>query len=157
MNAQVLQTLQRLKAEGWTGAARRSAEAAVLALKPPSASSHAATTCVHAEAEHVMLSYNWVHQALMSRINAALKARGYDTWIDIEKMQGSTVEAMAEAVEEAAVVCYGISQAYKESANCRMEAQYAFQQKKDLVPLMLQEGYHSNGWLGILLGTRLWY
>ena len=47
-------------------------------------------------------------------------------WIDIEKMQSLTVEAMSAAVEDAAVVCYGISLAYKESKNCRMEAQYAF-------------------------------
>ena len=40
---------------------------------------------------------------------------------------------MSEAVEGAAVVCYGISQAYKESTNCRMEAQYAFQQQTDMV------------------------
>ena len=67
------------------------------------------------------------------------------------------VQAMAAAVEEAAVVCYGISNAYKESVNCRLEAQYAFQQKKDMVPLMLEEGYSPNGWLGMLLGVRLWY
>ena len=59
-------------------------------------------------------------------------------------MQGSTVEAMADAVEDAAVMCYGISQAYKESTNCRMEAQYAFQQQKDTIPLMLEEGYNAS-------------
>ena len=48
-------------------------------------------------------------------------------------MQGSTVEAVSEAVEDAAVMCYGISQAYKESTNCRLEAQYAFQQELDMV------------------------
>eukprot|EP01047_Picozoa_sp_COSAG01_P045903 COSAG01_NODE_4264_length_5198_cov_3.619337_5_plen_198_part_00 len=45
----------------------------------------------------------------------------------------------------------------QESTNCRLEAQYAFQQKKDMVPLMMQEGYCPNGWLGMLLGVRLWY
>ena len=72
-------------------------------------------------------------------------------------MRGSTVEAMADAVEDAAVMCYGISQAYKESTNCRMEAQYAFQQQKVMGPLMLVEGYNARGWLGMLLGVRLWY
>ena len=64
---------------------------------------------------------------------------------------------MADAVEGAAVMCYGISQAYKESTNCRMEAQYAFQQQKDMVPLMMVEGYSANGWLGMMLGVRMWY
>ena len=104
-----------------------------------------------------MLSYNWGHQTTIKRINTSLKARGYTVWIDIEKMQGSTVEAMSEAVEEAAVMCYGISEAYKESANCRLEAQYAYQQQTDMVPLMMEDGYRPNGWLGMLLGVRLWY
>eukprot|EP01047_Picozoa_sp_COSAG01_P006516 COSAG01_NODE_237_length_20722_cov_360.895747_2_plen_170_part_00 len=56
------------------------------------------------------------------------------------------------------VLCH-LMGAPKESTggNCRMEAQYAFQQKKDMVPLMLEEGYSPNGWLGMLLGVRLWY
>ena len=60
-------------------------------------------------------------------------------------MQGSTVEAMSAAIEDADVMCYGISQAYKESANCHMEAQYAYQQQVDMVPLMMEEGYSANG------------
>ena len=109
------------------------------------------------EVENVMLWYNWGYQDVVKRLNTALKARQYNIWIDIEKMQGSTVEAMSEVVEECAVMCYGISQAYKESTNCRMEAQYAFQQQKDMVPLMMEEGYSANGWLGMMLGVRLWY
>ena len=54
-------------------------------------------------------------------------------------------------------MCYGISQAYKESPNCRLEAQYAYQQQLDMVPLMLEEEYRANGWLGMLLGVRLYY
>jgi male-specific lethal 1 len=107
--------------------------------------------------EHVMLSYNWGHQEEIKRINTSLKSRGYNVWIDIEKMQGSTVDAMADAVEGAAVMCYAISQAYKESANCRLEAQYAYQQQLDMVPLMMEQGYSAKGWLGMLLGVRLWY
>ena len=75
--------------------------------------------------EHVMLSYNWDHQSVIKRVHASLVSRGYSVWIDIEKMQGSTVDVMASAVEGAAVLVYGISQAYKESASCRLAAQYA--------------------------------
>jgi hypothetical protein len=38
-----------------------------------------------------------------------------------------------------------------------MEAQYALQKKKVLVPLMLTQGYEPDGWLGLLLGTSMWY
>eukprot|EP01046_Picozoa_sp_COSAG06_P130475 COSAG06_NODE_79972_length_105_cov_11454.000000_1_plen_35_part_11 len=34
-----------------------------------------------------------------------------------------------------------------------MEAQYALQKKKPLIPLMLVQGYEADGWLGLLLGT----
>ena len=55
------------------------------------------------------------------------------------------------------MVCYAISKAYKESTNCRLEAQYAHQREKDMVPLVVEEGYRPDGWLGMLLGVRLWY
>jgi hypothetical protein len=38
-----------------------------------------------------------------------------------------------------------------------MEAQYAFQKKKPIIPLKLTEGYEADGWLGLLLGTSMWY
>eukprot|EP01048_Picozoa_sp_COSAG05_P042591 COSAG05_NODE_23087_length_260_cov_0.745342_1_plen_86_part_11 len=86
-----------------------------------------------------MLSYNWDHQVVIRRVNSSLVSRGYSVWIDIEKMQGSTVEAMADAVEGAAALVFGVSRAYKESANCRLEAQDAYQRQKERVPLLVEE------------------
>jgi hypothetical protein len=77
--------------------------------------------------KHIMLSYCWAQQDLVKRIRYALGDKGYNIWIDIEAMQGSTVECMADAVDNAYIVCYGISLQYKESANCRMECMYAHQ------------------------------
>ena len=45
----------------------------------------------------------------------------------------------------------------KESANCKLEALYAHQAGLKMVPMMLSADYQPNGWLGMLLGTRLWY
>ena len=36
---------------------------------------------------------------------------------------------MSDAVEGAEVILYGVSKRYKESANCRLEANYAHQQE----------------------------
>ncbi|XP_070543099.1 uncharacterized protein [Ptychodera flava] len=83
---------------------------------------------------HVMISYQWGSQPEMIKIKDILKNAGYKVWMDIESMEGSTLEGMASAVENAAVVFMGISQKYKESANCRMEAEYAFQLKKEIIP-----------------------
>jgi hypothetical protein len=109
------------------------------------------------EVPHLMISYCWAQQDLVKRIRADLDVRGYKVWFDLEQMAGSTVVAMAEAIDGAYAVVYGISLAYKESQNCRMEALYAHQQQLPMVPMMLQENYKAKGWLGMLLGTSLWH
>ena len=38
---------------------------------------------------------------------------------------------------------YGVSLAYKESANCRLEANYGMQNECDMIPLMMQVGRAS--------------
>ena len=73
----------------------------------------------------------------------------------LEQQLPLITRGMADAVEDAAGVCYGISNAYKESVNCRMEAQYGLQKKKPLIPLLLVEGYEADGWLGLMLGTSV--
>jgi hypothetical protein len=45
---------------------------------------------------------------------------GLEVWIDIERMGGSTLSAMAEAVENASVVLICMSEKYKLSPNCRL-------------------------------------
>eukprot|EP01046_Picozoa_sp_COSAG06_P045606 COSAG06_NODE_6331_length_2978_cov_343.444290_2_plen_382_part_00 len=104
-----------------------------------------------------MASYNWDHQEVILRVVSSLQDRGYLVWVDTEQMKGATVDTMALAVEGSEVVMIGVSRAYKESSNCRMEAQYALQKKKALIPLMLTQGYEADGWLGLLLGTSMWY
>lgn len=89
---------------------------------------------------HVMISYCWAQQEVVIRIKQSLASRGYNCWIDIEQMSQSTVDSMATAIESAAVILVAVSEDYKASANCRLEANYAHQQKKSMTFLMLQEG-----------------
>jgi hypothetical protein len=37
------------------------------------------------------------------------------------------------------------------------EANYGHQQELDMIPLMMQKDNSPKGWLGLILGTRLWY
>ncbi|KAJ7387415.1 hypothetical protein OS493_004410 [Desmophyllum pertusum] len=105
---------------------------------------------------HVMISYQWDAQGMLVEVKNKLQASGYRVWMDLEQMGGSTLEAMAKAVENASVVLVCVSQRYKESANCRSEAEYAYQLRKDVIPLMMQRNYKADGWLGMLVGTKLW-
>jgi hypothetical protein len=70
-------------------------------------------------------------------------------------MQGSSLEAMADAIENSHCVLMCMTEAYKQSTNCRAEAEYAFQLKKPIVPLIMQKSYKPTGWLGIILGVRI--
>ena len=37
------------------------------------------------------------------------------------------------------------------------EAEYTFQCRKDYIPLMLQKQYRPDGWLGAILGAKLYF
>ena len=51
---------------------------------------------------------------------------------------------MSDAVDRAVVMLFGVSNLYKESANCRLEAGYGHQQDVDMIPLMMEQGYKAT-------------
>ncbi|GFO26287.1 hypothetical protein PoB_005279200 [Plakobranchus ocellatus] len=106
---------------------------------------------------HVMISYQWANQEIIKRICSELRAHGIPVWIDIDYMGGSTLQAMAQAVEDSFAVIIAMSQKYKDSPNTRAEAEYTFQQRKPIIPLIMQRGYKPDGWLGLILGSKLYY
>ncbi|XP_077984869.1 uncharacterized protein LOC144439456 [Glandiceps talaboti] len=106
---------------------------------------------------HVMISYNWDVQNRVIRLKDKLSAAGYNVWMDIEKMGGSTLEAMADAVQNADVVLICMAEKYKYSNPCRSEAEYTYKLHKDYIPIKVQPKYSPDGWLGILVGTKLYF
>ncbi|XP_066297280.1 uncharacterized protein [Branchiostoma lanceolatum] len=106
---------------------------------------------------HVMLSYQWDDQEIVKQIKSTLQINGYKVWMDIDQMGGSTLEAMAGAVENAAVVLICMSRKYKESANCRRECEYAGTRSTDIIPLKMEDKYKPDGWLGITIGASLYF
>ncbi|XP_035273869.1 uncharacterized protein LOC118227475 [Anguilla anguilla] len=105
---------------------------------------------------HVMISYQWDDQKTLLEVNKTLQNAGIKVWMDVEQMAGSTLQAMAEAVEKAYAVIICVSPKYKDSPNCRTEAEYTFQLRKEIIPLMMEQNYKPDGWLGALLGAKLW-
>jgi len=105
----------------------------------------------------VMLSYEWHHQTQVLQIKEELNARGFNVWMDVDRMMGSTLEAMAAAIESSDAIVMCVSRRYKESQACRTEAEYAYTRKKCLIPVMVEKGYKPDGWLGILVGSKLYY
>lgn len=106
---------------------------------------------------HIMISYQWADQQVLKTVRDRIKARGYKVWMDIDQMGGSTLQAMADAVEGADVFLMCMSNKYKHSPACRAEAEYAFQTRKKIIPLKMERGYVPDGWLGFILGSKLFY
>jgi hypothetical protein len=66
------------------------------------------------------------------------------------------MSAMAEAVENSEFIIMCMSPSYKQSTYCQAEAEYAFNCKRRIVPLLLKADYRADGWLGFLLGVRIY-
>ena len=75
--------------------------------------SHADSSRQNSEFSFCRSSYQWDYQPTIVRLNAALQRRNIRTWLDLECMAGSTVSAMAAAVDNASAVVYGVSESYK--------------------------------------------
>ncbi len=143
--------------------AKRKAEAAAAAAAAAQLQS-AVDSGADEEPGQVMLSYCWGQvdsstgkfpvQEKVLRMKRALEDRGYQTWMDVENMAGSTLGAMADAVEESDAIMIVMTKLYKESDACRMEADYSFQLKKNIVCCKAEADYTPDGWLGMILGSR---
>jgi len=66
-----------------------------------------------------MISYQWDCQDTIIHLKDKLRSAGFNVWIDVEEMRGSTLESMAFAVEHCNVFLMAISRKYFESPNCR--------------------------------------
>jgi hypothetical protein len=111
----------------------------------------------------LMISYCWAQQDTTKEVYQCLQDKGFDVWLDIHKMAagsrgGGVSDAMSAAIDEADVVIMAVSREYKDSANCRLEAEYAHIQGKRIVYMMMQEDFTKpSGWLGMLVGSKLWH
>ncbi|VDP67462.1 unnamed protein product [Echinostoma caproni] len=89
--------------------------------------------------KHVMISYNHQHKHIASEIAQRLRQKDFKVWIDSDCMRSvdDLMDGMAMAVENAFVVLILFSKAYQDSPNTR-------------------SAYRPNGWLGIMLGARIY-
>ena len=55
---------------------------------------------------------------------------------------------MAEAVENAAVVCCFLTPQYQDSVACKDELTYAKERRVSIIPIRLMKDWKPNGWLG---------
>ena len=61
-------------------------------------------------------SYQWDVQPAVLRVAASMRTRRFKVWVDTEMMSGSTLDAMAAAVEDAYCILICITDRYKARA-----------------------------------------
>ncbi|CAF4968743.1 unnamed protein product, partial [Rotaria sp. Silwood1] len=104
---------------------------------------------------HIMISYNHSTKVICSKIAKYLKNHNYTVWIDQDNISGDVLTSMASAIENSFVVLMAINEPYYQSRYCRLEAEYSMEQNKASIPMLMQAGYKSSGWLGIINGAKL--
>ncbi|XP_065651879.1 uncharacterized protein LOC101241070 [Hydra vulgaris] len=102
---------------------------------------------------HVMLSYQWNNQEIVKRVANILKERNIPIWFDIAgDMKGNINAAMANGVENAALVLSFNTTAYCKSVNCQKELTYATQLNKPILPVLLEDIKNfEETWLGQII------
>ncbi|UJR32408.1 hypothetical protein I4U23_019870 [Adineta vaga] len=103
----------------------------------------------------IMISYCHRDRELCHRLYYRLLENNFRVWIDLKNMYGPIVERMAEAIENSQFVLICMSNAYKSSSYCQLEAEYAFKFQACLIPVVIQKDFAETGWLGMLCGLRL--
>ncbi|XP_077995347.1 uncharacterized protein LOC144448881 [Glandiceps talaboti] len=101
----------------------------------------------------IMISYSWDKQPVVLKLRKRLADAKYNVWIDLENMQHRILDSMSDAIETSQIILVMVSQRYKESANCRSEAEYARDLNKSLIPIKT-EVYKPSGWLGMIIAGK---
>jgi hypothetical protein len=108
------------------------------------------------EPGHIMISYNSASRELCLKVKSELEKRGFKVWMDVSDLHGSSLESMANAIENSVCMLMCVTEKYRKSVNCQAEAQYAFKLSKAIIPLIMQKGYENvSGWIGIIMGDKI--
>ena len=105
----------------------------------------------------ILISFQGASRDICLRIRDELKMRGYPVRSDVDQIYGSTLSSMCEAVEASSVILMCVSEKYYQSASCRLEAELAVKLHKPVIPLVMQSEYMPIGWLGSIIGGKIFY
>ena len=106
--------------------------------------------------QHIMISYNSSSREICLRIKKELESLGHKVWIDVEQISGSSLESMINVVENSFCVLMCVTEKYRQSINCQLEAKHALKLNKPIIPLILQPGFEDpKGWLGMVMEGKM--
>ncbi|CAF1593995.1 unnamed protein product [Adineta ricciae] len=103
---------------------------------------------------HIMISYNRSSRDTCERIYQGLVNKNYKVWMDLTDMADDILVSMARAVENSYIVLLCINQQYYESDYCRLEAEYAAENRIKFIPCLMEKSFRAQSWLGIIKGSN---
>ncbi|CAF0867622.1 unnamed protein product [Adineta steineri] len=103
----------------------------------------------------IMISYSHKDKDLCFQLYDRLQKDNFRVWLDREQMHGTPLEAMSNAIENSEFVFICMSDGYKQSGYCKMEAYYALERQRCIIPLVMKSQYRPDGWLGIVVTGRM--
>jgi len=103
----------------------------------------------------IMISYSHKDQDLCFQLYDRLVKDNFRVWLDRDQMHGTPLESMSNAIENSEFVFVCMSDAYKQSGYCKMEAYYALERQCCIIPLVMKSQYKPDGWLGIIVTGRM--
>lgn len=123
-----------------------------------------ATSQVKPEEElpKVFLSYQWRVQKKVKKLKNALEKDGYRCWMDIEQMNGGDqlLDKIAVGLRNAEVVILCLTNLYIKSKNCLLEARYAHELGRTIIPLIFDSSLIEESWppeeLGLILSGKVY-
>ncbi|CAF1515353.1 unnamed protein product [Rotaria magnacalcarata] len=104
----------------------------------------------------IMISYSHSNKDVCHQIYQNLINLKYTVWLDFKNMQESTLESMANAIESSETILVCMSNPYKQSPYCQSEAQYAYTRHRHIIPLVVENKYRPDGWLGFICASKLY-
>ncbi|RYH10757.1 TIR domain-containing protein [archaeon] len=120
---------------------------------------------VTAPQTHIFLTHDWgtdelgrsTHQRV-SKINQMLKARGFVTWFDEDRMSGAIVDAMTSGIDHSSCMAVFVTDRYMGKVNgvdgrdnCKIEYNYAFRilGPHKMIPIVMEPRVRfASAWKG---------
>ena len=111
----------------------------------------------HHTNRNVFISYNSSTKGICLKVKEGLEKNGFKVIMDLKNPDSSSIDSSTRSIEKSKCVLICVCEKYRVSEKCQAEAQYAFNLKKHIIPLIMQDGYEQvdGCWLSNLINKLL--
>ncbi|CAF1940146.1 unnamed protein product [Rotaria magnacalcarata] len=102
----------------------------------------------------IMISYCHDDKDMVHKIQEFLADEGFEIFCELNNPQGLTMETQAEAISNSALTILCISNSYKQHNQCQALAEYAFNSKRAVLPIIVRKENKIDGWLNSIVGKN---